>query len=407
MHRFFGIKNTTIVIVLIVGGAFFVGLQVGAAKIPAIDKVTLANKVPPPAIAATADFEPFWEVWNKINEKYPSPDQVTDQERVYGAIQGLVDSLDDPYSVFFAPEEAKSFQEEIRGNFTGIGIEVDMKEKVLTVIAPLKDTPAYRAGFKPGDKILKIDNESTSGITIDEAVKKIRGEKGTSVTLTILHEGEAEPVDIKVIRDVINIPTLETERRADGIFVVKLYNFTANSPVTFKDAMKEFINSKSDKLILDLRGNPGGYLEAAVSIASWFVPKGKTIVTEDYGGDREPEVFRSRGYNFLPQNLKLVVLINSGSASASEIVAGAIADYEIGKLVGTESFGKGSVQEVIRVTSNTLLKLTVARWLTPDGTSISEKGLTPNYEVKITKEDIAAKRDPQLEKAADVLNKWK
>jgi carboxyl-terminal processing protease len=403
MQRFLDRKNAITLAVILL--AFFVGIQVGAAKIPAIDKVTLANKEP--EVSTTADFEPFWEVWNKINEKYPSPDKVTDQERVYGAIAGLVDSLGDPYSVFFAPEEAKSFEEDIRGNFTGIGIEVDMKDKVLTVIAPLKDTPAYRAGLKPGDKILKIDKTSTAGITIDDAVKLIRGEKGTTVTLTVLHEGEKETVEIKVVRDTINIPTLETEMRSDGVFVIKLYSFSANSPVLFKDAMKKFQDAKTDKMVLDLRGNPGGYLEAAVSIASWYLPKGKTVVTEDYGGNKDPEIYRSKGYNIFNDKLKLVILMDGGSASASEILAGALSDYGLAKLVGVQSFGKGSVQEVIKVTPDTVLKLTVAKWLTPKGTSISETGLRPDYEVKLTKENLAAKVDPQLDKAVEVLKNWK
>jgi carboxyl-terminal processing protease len=277
----------------------------------------------------------------------------------------------------------------------------------LTIISPLKDTPSEKAGLKPGDKVLKIDNKSTSNLTIDEAIKLMRGEKGTTVTLTIFREGEKTTRDIKIIRDVINIPTLETEMRDDGIFVIKLYTFTANSPELFRDALKKFTESNSDKLILDLRGNPGGYLDAAVDMASWFLPGGKVIVSEDYGPGKKPTVHRSLGYNIFTDKLKFVILMNSGSASASEILAGALHDHDKAKLVGTQSFGKGSVQEVVKITPDTLLKITVAKWLTPNGISISLKGLTPDYKVDISQKDVDSKVDPQLNKAVDLLLHWK
>ena len=405
MPQFFK-EKWNVVIALAIIGAFFFGIQVGANNsLTEIEKVSLANKET--EVATPADFAPFWKVWNTINEKYPNPEDTTDQDRIYGAMSGLMDSLNDPYSVFFGPEEAKSFEEEISGNFSGVGMEVGLKERVLTVIAPLKDTPAWKAGIKSGDKILKIDETFTSGLSIDEAVKLMRGEKGTSVTLTILHEGDSKPVELKIVRDIVNFPTLDTELREDGIFVIKLYSFSATSPNLFRNAIKEFVLSGSDKLLLDLRGNPGGYLDAAVSMTSWFLPSGKVIVTEDYGEKREPEVFRSRGYNVFNDNLKFVILIDGGSASASEILAGAMQDYGRAKLVGSASFGKGSVQETIKITPDTLLKITVAKWLTPNGNSISEKGLTPDYPVEITDEDIEKKRDPQLEKAVDLLINWK
>ena len=285
-------------------------------------------------------------------------------------------------------------------------MEVSMKEKVLTVIAPLKDTPAYRANIKPGDRILKIDQTVTSGLSLDAAIKLMRGEVGTTVILTILHEEDKSPVEIKIVRDIINIPTLDTELRKDRIFVIKLYSFSANSTNLFRKAMKEFVAAGTDKLILDLRGNPGGYLDAAVDMSSWFLSGDNIIVTEDYGNNKEPEIFRSRGYNIFNEKLKFVILINDGSASASEIVAGAMQDHGRAKLVGEKSFGKGSVQEAIKITPETLLKITVAKWLTPNGNSISEKGLTPDYEVEITRKDLEEKKDPQLEKAVELLLNW-
>ncbi len=394
-------------VVFLVAIFFFLGVSVGLKGHPEIEKVKgLSNKET--RVATDADFSTFWKVWNTINEKYPKAEKITDQNRVYGAVSGLVSSLNDPYSVFFNPDEAKSFEDEIAGNFSGVGMEVGIKDKTLTVIAPLKDTPAYRAGMKPGDKILKIDKTVTSGLSIEKAIKLIRGEKGTTVILTIFREGDKDPMEVKIVRDTINIPTLDTELRPDGIFVIKLYSFSANAASLFRNAIQKFVESKTDKLLLDLRGNPGGYLDSAVDISSWFLGSGKTVVTEDYGDNKKPEVFRSRGYNMFSDKLKFVILIDSGSASASEIVAGAMQDNGRAKLVGSQSFGKGSVQEAIHVTPDTLLKITVAKWLTPKGVSISEKGLTPDYVVENKKPARNATHpdaggDPQLDKAVELL----
>jgi carboxyl-terminal processing protease len=401
MEKYFKIKQYAATVLLVV--LFFVfGVYIGARNRPEIEKVTgIANKET--QVPTTADFAPFWKVWNTMNEKSPSISKITDQDKVYGAISGLVGSLNDPYSVFFTPDQTKSFEEEIAGNFTGIGMEVGIKNKILTVVAPLKDTPAFNAGIKPGDKILKIDKKDTSTLTIEEAIKLIRGDKGTAVTLTIFRDGEKAPRDIKIVRDIINVPTLDTEKRSDGIFVIKLYSFSANSANLFRNAMKEFVDSGDSKLLLDLRGNPGGYLDAAVDMASWFLPNGKTVVSENYGGNKPPDVYRSKGYDIFTNKLKFVILIDSGSASASEILAGAMQDNGIAKLVGSQSFGKGSVQEVINITPDTVLKITVAKWLTPKGTSISEKGLTPDYPVDISATDVAKKVDTQLNKAVQLL----
>ena len=405
MKEFFKTKRITIAATILSVALFFVlGIYIGDRNRPEIDKVIGVSGKEIQVVTQT-DFSPFWKAWNTINEKYPTAGKITDQDRVYGAISGLVDSLNDPYSVFFTPDKAKSFKDEIAGNFDGIGMEVGMKDKVLTVIAPLKDTPAYRANIKSGDKILKIDKTATAGLSIEEAIKLIRGEKGTTVTLTIFREGNQQPKEIKIVRDTINIPTLDTEIRKDGIFVIKLYSFSANSANLFRDAMRQFVESKDDKLLLDLRGNPGGYLDAAVDMASWFLKGGKTIVTEDYGNNKAPEIYRSKGYDIFNDKLKFVILIDNGSASASEILAGAMQDNGRAKLVGSQSFGKGSVQEVVNITPDTILKITVAKWLTPNGTSISEKGLTPDYPVEITQKDLDAKKDTQMDKAVELLLK--
>ncbi|OGI45575.1 hypothetical protein A2121_03255 [Candidatus Nomurabacteria bacterium GWB1_40_6] len=403
MEKFSKTKHIAI-IVLFVFLFFAFGLYVGGSNYREIDKI-LGVSDKEPQIETQADFSPFWKVWNTIDEKYPTAGAVSDQDRIYGAISGLMSSLNDPYSVYFNPEETKSFEEEISGNFEGIGMEVGIKDKTLTVVAPLKDTPAYRADIKSGDKILKIDDKVTTGMSVEESIKLIRGPKGTTVTLTILRVGLNQPKEIKIVRDTIEIPTLDTEIRKDGIFVIKLYSFSANSSSLFRNAMKQFVNTGSNKLILDLRGNPGGYLDASVDMASWFLKGGKVVATEDYGNNRSPVVFRSKGYDVFNEKLKFVILIDGGSASASEILAGAMKDHNRAKLVGTQSFGKGSVQEVIDVTPDTILKITVAKWLTPNGNSISEKGLTPDYVVEITEKDLDNKVDPQMNKAVELLNK--
>jgi carboxyl-terminal processing protease len=362
-----------------------------------------------PSGAAQVDFAPFWNVWNIINEKYvstngTSTDKVSDQARIYGAIQGQVAALSDPYTVFFPPIEAKNFNEEISGNFEGVGMEVGIKDDVLTVISPLKGTPAALAGIKTGDKVLKINNTLTTNLTVDEAVGMIRGKKGTAVKLLLSRSGVKNPFEVSVIRDTINLPTIDTDTRGD-VFIIRLYNFSAISPNLFRDALRQFIESGKSKLILDLRGNPGGYLEAAIDMASWFLPTGKTVVKEDFRNASDAQIYRSKGYNVFTDKLKMVVLIDGGSASASEILAGALHDNGVATLVGEQSFGKGSVQELVDITPDTSLKVTIARWLTPNGISISHQGLTPDVVVKLDPDKLAKGVDTQVNKAIEILDK--
>ncbi len=390
----------TVLAVFSVTGAFWVGITVGEsmgekAAIEATEKLFTSD----------IDLAPLLKVVSVLNDKFipstASSTIPTNENKIWGAILGLTASYDDPYTVFFPPKESKLFADETRGDFGGIGVEIGIKDKILTVIAPLKGTPGERAGLKPGNAILKIDKKFTAGITVEDAVSLIRGPKGTTVTLTIKENGDTR--DVVIMRDTIIIPTIETKLRDDGVFIISLYNFSANSPELFRGALREFILSGSDKLVLDLRNNPGGYLEAAIDMASYFLPSGKTIVIEDWGLKSKQKIERSKGYSVFTDKLKMVVLINGGSASASEILAGALKEHGIAKLVGEKSFGKGSVQELIEITGDTSLKVTIARWLTPKGHSISENGLAPNIEVKITKEDEKNEFDSQLEKAASIL----
>ena len=328
--------------------------------------------------------------------------RVDNQEKIWGAIGGLTDSFNDPYTVFLPPEDSAVFESDISGNFQGVGMEIGVREGILTVIAPLKGTPAEKAGVRAQDKILKIDDTPTTNINSDEAVKLIRGKQGTKVSLTILRDDVEDPIIIAVTRGVINIPTINTRILSDGIFVIELYNFSAISGDLFRTALREFVASRSNNLILDLRGNPGGYLEAAIDMTSWFLPLGEVVVREDFGGNREEVVHRSKGYSIFGKRLNMVILIDGGSASASEILAGALSEHGIATLVGSTSYGKGSVQELVKITQETSLKVTIARWLTPLGISISEGGLTPDIEVGRTFEDEGKGIDPQLQAAVEI-----
>jgi carboxyl-terminal processing protease len=352
---------------------------------------------------SNSQFATFWKAWEVLDQKYVNASSTDTQTKIYGSIKGLAASYGDPYTVFFPPVESKMFKDDISGNFEGVGMEIGIKDKQLQVVAPIKNSPADLAGVKSGDYILSINGTSTSDMSVDAAVKLIRGPKGTSVKIMFLTTGASKPVEKTITRDIINIPTLETTPRGDGIFIVRLYSFTANSADLFRNALREFIISGDHKLVLDLRGNPGGYLDAAWDMASWFLPPGKVVVTEDFGKNGPPNIYRSKGYNIFNSGLQMVILVDGGSASASEILAGALHEQGVAKLVGTKTFGKGSVQELVPLTSDTSLKVTIARWLTPQGHNLSHDGLEPDFKVEVTDKDIAKKADPQLEKAVQLL----
>jgi carboxyl-terminal processing protease len=355
-----------------------------------------AGKPPP------VDFSAFWQAWQLIHENYLNDKEVSDQERVYGAIQGLVRSLNDPHSEFFNPLESKKFEEDIRGDFGGIGIEIDVRKNQLMVIAPLKNTPASRAGLKAGDKILMINSSSTEGISVEQAVKWIRGPENTEVKLLILRDEWEKPQEFKITRATIEVPTLDYEVK-DGIVHIKLYSFNANANKVFYDAMINTIPQGARGMILDLRNNPGGYLEVAVQLAGWFLERG-TLVVSEVSRSEAKEDFRANG-NAALVKFPVVVLINQGAASASEILAGALRDQRKIKLVGEQSFGKGTVQQVLPLKDNSSLKITVAHWVLPSGQILEGNGLKPDIEVKMTEEDLTNKRDPQLDKAIEILKR--
>ncbi len=398
-HKKNNIVASLIVLVLVFIAGVFAGKgnYTAAAIIPDEIENSESDKV-------STDFGRFWEAWQLLEEKYPF-EEPTSEDKLFGAISGLTRAYGDPYTVFFPPKEAASFNEDISGEFSGVGMEVGLRNGVVTIVAPLKGTPAEQAGLLAGDVIYKIDGTETNDLGIDSAVQMIRGPRGTAVELIILREGEFEPLTISVTRDIIEIPTLETRLTEDNIFVIELYNFIGNVDVQFEEAMTEFEQSGATELVLDLRNNPGGFLQSAINISSWFLPIGEIVVTErtNIAGEEE-QVYRSLGKSSLiTREYNTVILVNGGSASASEIVAGALAPLDTVTLVGEQTFGKGSVQELVALPDGTSLKITVAKWYTPDGTSISENGLTPDIEIEMTADDYQEERDPQYDKAIEVL----
>lgn len=336
-----------------------------------------------------------------IKEKYFKADEISDQEILYGAVEGVVESLGDPYSVFFSPEDAKKFEEDINGSFGGIGAEIGIRDDQLIIVSPLKGNPAEEVGLKAGDKILKIDDTFTNNISLDKAVKLIRGEEGTDVTLLILRKGWDKPKEFVITRRIIQIPTLDWEMQDGKIAYIQLYSFNANAPQLFYKASFEALLQGPKGLILDLRNNSGGFLDVANNIAGWFLNRGDLIVQEKFPSGRTHD-FIARG-NGAWGKIPVVILVNGGSASASEILAGALRDHLGAVLVGEKTFGKGTVQEVETLSDGSKIKISVAEWVLPSGKIIEGEGLEPDVVVEITEEDVENERDPQFEEALRII----
>jgi len=347
------------------------------------------------------DFSLFWEAYHKLQEKFVDKGKFDTQNLIYGAISGMVKSLDDPYTVFFNPEQTKKFLEDVKGVFEGIGIQIDIKKGQLQVVAPLEGTPADLAELRAGDKIVKINDTPTDNLSLDEAVSLIKGPKGTEVTLTIFREGWEKPKEIKIVRGVIEVPSLKWEIKDENIVYLNIYQFFEKASLDFRQAAIEILGSPAQKIILDLRNNPGGYLEVAQDIAGWFLERGKLVVIEDFGNGERNEYKSEGGGQFL--DYKIVVLINEGTASGAEILAGALRDNRGILLIGEKSFGKGSVQELENLKGGSSLKITVAKWLTPKGQLITDVGLEPDIKVEMTDEDYEKGRDSQLDKAIEII----
>lgn len=389
-----------VISVICLAGAFGLGTWFGATKI--------AYHVPQPG---TIDFSLFWDAYSKLQESFIDPSKIDNQKIIYGAIEGMTQSLGDPYTDFFNPEQAHKFQQDLSGSFEGIGVEIGIKKDQLTVIAPLEGAPGQLAGLKAGDIIAQIDGKDTSNMTTDDAVTLIRGQKGTPVVLGIYREGWTSVKDITIVRGTIKIPSMEWSILAspgeaggkDGdIAYIEIFQFGDSLSSDFRSAAFEILQSPAKSIILDLRNNPGGYLEVSQDIAGFFLESGQVVTIESFGENKEEVVYKANGNSSL-LNYPIVVLINEGSASASEILAGALRDNREVKLIGMKSFGKGSVQEVINLRGGSFLKVTVAKWLTPNGNLISEVGLEPDIKIDITDQDVQQEEDPQLEKALEII----
>ncbi|HVZ10942.1 MAG TPA: S41 family peptidase [Candidatus Paceibacterota bacterium] len=355
------------------------------------------------------DFSEFWKAWNILENKYVDKSKLDLQKMVYSAISGMVNSLGDPYTVFFEPETSQKFQEQISGSFGGVGIELDEKDGVLVVVAPIKDSPAQKAGIVTGDKIIKVDGKDTAGMAVDEAVNTIRGKIGTKVTLTIL-SADGKSRDVTITRDAIKVPAVDwkmIDYNGKHIAYLQLYSFSENIDSEFKAAADEILKSNTDGLIVDVRGNPGGLLDSAINLAGWFVDNGHLVVSEVFGNGTRND-FKADGKSQL-KKYPTVMLVNGGSASASEILAGALHDDQHIRLIGEKTFGKGSVQELENFDNGASLKVTIAKWYTPAGVNISAQGIEPDIKVELTddqKKDFVPgdpDKDPQLKRALDTL----
>lgn len=398
-------KRTLLIIIAALAGAailasgFALGFKFGKIYPENITVTELSNTSS--GQPSSVNFGTFWQAWDVVNKNYLRADKITTQDKVYGAIGGLVESLKDPYSIFLSPKDNEKFQEDVQGNFGGIGAEIGIKKNNIAIVAPLKGTPAAAAGLKAGDMVLAINSTSTEGMAVDEAVRLIRGPRGTKVTLTVMRDGWDKPKDFEIIRDIITVPTLDFSMKDGNIAYVQLYSFNANSGYFFYNAVNRSLAGGAKGVVLDLRNNPGGYLDVAVDLAGWFLHQDALIVKEE-AKSGETESFRATGNGALAE-FPVVVLINGGSASASEILAGALRDDRGVKLIGEKSFGKGTVQQLLPLADGSTIKLTIAHWVLPSGKILDNGGLEPDIEVKITDEDAQNKRDPQLDKALEIL----
>ena len=392
-------------IIILVGFSYYLGRSNGlkdsqsANQILPITQAGVDNRNP--SVNENVDFSLFWKAWDLLKEKYVDKNSLDAQKLVYGAISGMMKATGDPYTIFFDPTETKSFNQDLEGSFDGIGAELGIKDNILTVIAPLDSSPAQKAGLMAGDKILKIGDKSTMDINIDAAVDLIRGKKGTTVDLTVFHKGDEMSHKVTVTRDTIVLKSVKLEMKSDGVAYIKVSKFGDDTDSEFDAVVSQIVAIKAKGIILDLRNNPGGFLDRAVNMASRMIPSGKVVVMEEDSSGKRDSLY-TRGGDKLSA-ISTVVLIDEGSASASEILAGALRDDQGIKLIGKKSFGKGSVQELINLPNNTSAKITVAKWLTPNGDYIMEKGITPDIDVDLTLDDFKNNRDPQLDKATEIL----
>jgi len=400
-NRYSKVVFTTLVLAIVFWVGFEKGKQVSVEQssgFVTLDKAVVKNETGNQKI----DFSLYWKTWDLLKEKYVDSESLDAKKLLYGSINGMLHATGDPYSSFLDPEENKRFNEEIEGSFEGIGAELGIKNGVLTIIAPLEGTPAEKAGLRAGDKIIDIDGKSSQDMTLEKAVEVIRGPKNTEVVLTIFREGEESTRDIKVQRSVIDVKSVKFEMKEGNIAYIRINRFGDDTVREFSSALNQAKNRQMKGLILDLRNNPGGYLEGAIDVSSKMLPKEKIVVIEENSDKSKNKIYAKGGD--VASEIQTIILINEGSASASEILAGALKENRSNvTIVGKKSFGKGSVQELIRLPQGTAVKITVARWLTPDEHQINEQGITPDVEVGLSNEDYEKDKDPQLDKALEII----
>lgn len=417
-------KLQFIVLILI---TFFIGYFVGVSKINVDWKnykpiLSISGKEPPPGV--NADLTNFWAVWQGVNDKYYDKTKIDSQKMVNGAITGMISTLDDPFTLYLPPVSNTGFKQSMAGEFQGIGAELGMKDNRIVVISPLADSPAIKAGVKPEDLILKVDGVSTQGWSLSQAVTKIRGPKGTFVTLAVLHKDSKNSQDIKIARGVITVKSIDgyvkkikdvtgirttniIKSHGDNeIMYLRLSQFGDKTNADWESLINQLnlkvANNPNFKgVILDLRNNPGGYLTDAAFIASEFIKQGEPVVIQEEGGGVKTKLTADR--RGLLTEATVVILINKGSASASEIVSGALRDYDRAKLIGETSFGKGTIQQAQDLGGGAGVHITIAKWLTPKGTWVNGKGLTPD--IKVSPDSKDQSHDLQLEKAIEELVK--
>ncbi len=405
MHTILGISLG----LLIVTGSFSAGLMTGlsvprgASVAPAFSLLPGISKSTP--AAGTPDdlqtlFQPFWQAWDLVKEQYVEQ-PVNEQELMRGAISGMLDSLGDQNTGYMDPVQYSQANAPLEGEYEGIGAWVDTTGEFLTIISPMEGSPAEAAGLQSGDRVVAVDGEDVTGMDPSLVLRKVLGPQGTTVVLTVVRDGVDEPIEVSIQRKKIVVPTMEADMLEGNIAYIQIYNFGEDTDQELRDTLRNLRKEEPVGMILDLRNNPGGYLETAIRVVSEFIKDG-IVMYEEYG-DGSRTTFKSRGGG-LATDIPLVVLINEGSASASEITAGAIQDRARGILVGANSFGKGTVQKWTPLDEDQgAVKITIARWLTPNEQAIDGVGLSPDVEVPFTEEDMLAERDPQLEKAIELL----
>ncbi|MDD4931535.1 MAG: S41 family peptidase [Candidatus Colwellbacteria bacterium] len=379
--------------------AFYGGYIAGLKETNNISITGVADITPGSEVKA--DFGVFWQAWSILKSEYLHSKDVTEVDMLHAAIKGLAENLGDPYTMFFTVDDAEKFNEDVNGEFGGIGAELESKSGQITVVTPMKGLPADKAGVKPKDIILKVDGIDMIDKDLSEAVKAVRGPVGSHVKLLTYRSGDIGPKEVDIVREKVSLPPITWNMEKNNLAYVKINNFGDRVPSAFYQALLEMVVKNPQGMIIDLRGNPGGYVEMATELGGWFMDIGDVVVREKYASGEEKE-YKAYGTGAL-KNMPVVILVDGGTASASEILAGALRDHNGSKLIGEKTFGKGTVQIMEQLKDGSMLKITVANWLTPKGTLIDKQGLSPDIEVKYTEEDALAGRDPQLDKAIEVL----